>query len=326
MPCPTCNDTGLGPLYSSTFDGPPVHSKVLCGCTNGQRLAAVLSAIARGEPVALLDTERQGFERTEPNGEASGVLAPMLAAQHLDIPVWKPPRPFVHLRTATGTSLCGLGDREFGTIWIDLNRTNKFRLCTPWKDERVPDASYIGSLESQREVCPICRVKAPACARCGAPWANHVREWDPTTNCPEGYAPATVGIAHDLYKTGDADAPASIKDTNGAVTLGLCRRCGQGEADLADVCPGPADLKKATPVTRDTEITGVVALVAKLDRVERLAERLRGTAPRWAAEIEKALVGTTAACARRDCTAFGTFHTGACTPRGAPGGEAPGSG
>lgn len=41
---------------------------------------------------------------------------------------------------------------------------------------------------------------------------------------------------HDLYKTGDADAPDVIKDRNGEVTLGLCRRCGKGEADLVDPC------------------------------------------------------------------------------------------
>lgn len=43
--------------------------------------------------------------------------------------------------------------------------------------------------------------------------------------------------SHDLYETGDADAPSEIKDRNGEVTLALCRRCGQGEADLADECP-----------------------------------------------------------------------------------------
>lgn len=39
---------------------------------------------------------------------------------------------------------------------------------------------------------------------------------------------------HVLYKTGDADAPAVIKDGNGDVVLQLCRRCGAGEAELAD--------------------------------------------------------------------------------------------
>lgn len=42
---------------------------------------------------------------------------------------------------------------------------------------------------------------------------------------------------HDLFETGDADAPASIKDANGEVVLALCRKCGQGEASLAPECP-----------------------------------------------------------------------------------------
>lgn len=38
--------------------------------------------------------------------------------------------------------------------------------------------------------------------------------------------------AHDLYRTGDADAPSQIKDRNGAVALDMCRRCGKAEGDL----------------------------------------------------------------------------------------------
>lgn len=41
---------------------------------------------------------------------------------------------------------------------------------------------------------------------------------------------------HDLYKTGDTDATDAIKDRNGEVTLGLCRRCGKAEAELAGPC------------------------------------------------------------------------------------------
>ena len=41
---------------------------------------------------------------------------------------------------------------------------------------------------------------------------------------------------HDLYKTGDLDAPSVILDRNGEVALGLCRRCGRGEADLGEAC------------------------------------------------------------------------------------------
>jgi hypothetical protein len=44
---------------------------------------------------------------------------------------------------------------------------------------------------------------------------------------------------HDLYKTGDYDAPEVIKDDNGEVVLGLCRRCGRGEVDLEEPCDQP---------------------------------------------------------------------------------------
>ena len=43
---------------------------------------------------------------------------------------------------------------------------------------------------------------------------------------------------HNLYKTGDADAPSAIKDRNGEVVLDLCKRCGQGEGELGPTCSG----------------------------------------------------------------------------------------
>lgn len=43
-------------------------------------------------------------------------------------------------------------------------------------------------------------------------------------------------MTHDLYKTGDVDAPAVIKDENGEVVLGLCRRCNKGEIELSEPC------------------------------------------------------------------------------------------
>jgi len=46
-------------------------------------------------------------------------------------------------------------------------------------------------------------------------------------------------VQHDLYKTGDKDAPESIKDRNGEVALGLCRTCGRGECELAEPCKTP---------------------------------------------------------------------------------------
>lgn len=43
-------------------------------------------------------------------------------------------------------------------------------------------------------------------------------------------------IHHVLYKTGDKDAPDSIKDDNGEVVLGLCRICRRGESELEISC------------------------------------------------------------------------------------------
>lgn len=42
--------------------------------------------------------------------------------------------------------------------------------------------------------------------------------------------------AHNLYETGDPRAPDSIKDRNGEVVLGLCKRCGRGESELSEPC------------------------------------------------------------------------------------------
>ncbi len=41
---------------------------------------------------------------------------------------------------------------------------------------------------------------------------------------------------HQLYTTADKDAPASIKDSNGVVALGLCKVCGRGEVELSAPC------------------------------------------------------------------------------------------
>jgi hypothetical protein len=46
----------------------------------------------------------------------------------------------------------------------------------------------------------------------------------------------TEGHIHDLYKTGDDDAPDVIKDWNGEVVLALCRRCHKAEIDLVLRC------------------------------------------------------------------------------------------
>jgi hypothetical protein len=43
-------------------------------------------------------------------------------------------------------------------------------------------------------------------------------------------------MTHDLYETGDPDAPDAIKDRNGEVVLGLCRKCGKAEVQLDEPC------------------------------------------------------------------------------------------
>lgn len=44
---------------------------------------------------------------------------------------------------------------------------------------------------------------------------------------------------HQLYRTGDTDAPEAIKDRNGEVALDCCRKCGRGESDLTEPCDPP---------------------------------------------------------------------------------------
>lgn len=51
-----------------------------------------------------------------------------------------------------------------------------------------------------------------------------------------GAATKATAVGHDLYETGDADAPDVIKDRNGEVVLGLCKVCNKGEAELAEPC------------------------------------------------------------------------------------------
>lgn len=41
---------------------------------------------------------------------------------------------------------------------------------------------------------------------------------------------------HQLYKTGDPDAPDYLKDQNGEVVLGECRKCGKVEIELDEPC------------------------------------------------------------------------------------------
>lgn len=47
--------------------------------------------------------------------------------------------------------------------------------------------------------------------------------------------------SHELYKTGDADAPEQIKDCNGEVVLDQCRHCRRAESELLDGKPCAAE-------------------------------------------------------------------------------------
>lgn len=51
-----------------------------------------------------------------------------------------------------------------------------------------------------------------------------------TTACDDQHA--SDPTKHDLFKTGDPDAPDVIKDNNGEVVLDLCRKCGKTEIEL----------------------------------------------------------------------------------------------
>lgn len=89
-------------------------------------------------------------------------------------------------------------------------------------------------------------------------------------------------LSHELYKTGDADAPEQVKDRNGEVVLDQCRHCGRAESQLLDGKPcavEPANDNSPDPLTdpaairRWKEAVDKLADVvepARLDVVKRL--------------------------------------------------------
>ena len=46
---------------------------------------------------------------------------------------------------------------------------------------------------------------------------------------------------HDIYKDGDENIPDCVKDRNGQVVLGLCKKCGKAECELDEPC-GPREV------------------------------------------------------------------------------------
>lgn len=64
---------------------------------------------------------------------------------------------------------------------------------------------------------------------------------------------ATAAEEHDLYETNDPDRPDVICDRNGEVVLGLCKKCGRAEIELAEPCTS-RDLWQDRPPADDEQI------------------------------------------------------------------------
>lgn len=84
------------------------------------------------------------------------------------------------------------------------------------------------------------------------------------TPSPQTRAVGKNNPHHDLYKTGDLDAPIEVKDRNGEVALDLCRNCGKGEIELCEPC-GPI-----AAMTRN--YTGCEYLGRDISRIEKIAK------------------------------------------------------
>lgn len=81
--------------------------------------------------------------------------------------------------------------------------------------------------------------------------------------------------AHVLYKTGDKDAPPAILDRNGEVTLGLCRVCRKGEAELGDYCPGPANpYRPGGALNRQVALKDCTVVRGKLHNCQAAEEQI----------------------------------------------------
>lgn len=93
-------------------------------------------------------------------------------------------------------------------------------------------------------------------------WAT--RLWDAANPAPQTRAMGKNNPYHDLYKTGDHDAPYTIKDRNGEVVLGLCRNCEKAEIELSEPC-GPI-----AAMTRD--YTGCEYIGMDISRIEKIAK------------------------------------------------------
>jgi len=70
--------------------------------------------------------------------------------------------------------------------------------------------------------------------------------------------------AHELYKDGDADIPDGITDRNGQVVLDCCKKCGKGEAELAEPCPPPLEVDPAALRTVISALIGPPHFIREL--------------------------------------------------------------
>lgn len=80
---------------------------------------------------------------------------------------------------------------------------------------------------TQEQAETIARKYRQAHPEIAALWPTPSSEYSP-------YNAKPCHPSHELYKTGDADAPEQIKDRNGEVVLDQCRHCGRAGAELLD--------------------------------------------------------------------------------------------
>lgn len=77
---------------------------------------------------------------------------------------------------------------------------------------------------------------------------------------------------HDLYTDVDKDRPEVVCDSNGQVALGLCKRCGKGECELA----GPCTTK---PVIDNLVALGKGEIAVSIIDAEKIIAAAHGVAP-----------------------------------------------
>jgi hypothetical protein len=128
----------------------------------------------------------------------------------------------VNQRTAPSTPATWYATEEaFRTVLKDA----RLQARTEWDQNFVQDQELrfkqhgMAMQISDRQLTQLCRI-ADA-------YVPLRRSTVPITRTP-----------HNLYSDGDQGVPEQIYDSNGSVVLGLCKVCGQAEAELEPYCPG----------------------------------------------------------------------------------------